>query len=83
MTFTHHSFCNKDIPINLLQPNIFPFKIFIALGAIQILFHLRHKHAHNDFHSIANTFHSSISKAPAKKKLYQMFHVKHPFESNV
>ena len=54
MTFTHHSFFfNKDISINLLQPNIFPFKIFIALGAIQILFHLRHKHAHNDFHFIA------------------------------
>ena len=60
MTFTHHSFCNKDIPINLLQPNIFPFKIFIALGVIQILFHLRHKHTHNDFHfivlSVVNTF---------------------------
>ena len=74
---------NKDISINLLQPNIFPFKIFIALGAIQILFYLRHKHAHNDFHSIAlsivNTFHSSISKVLANKKLYQMFHVKHSF----
>ncbi len=59
---------NKDIPINLLQPNIFPLKIFIALGAIQTLFYFRHKHAHNDFHSIANSFHSSISKVLAKKK---------------
>ena len=61
---------NKYISINLLQLNIFLSKIFIALGAIQILFHLRYKHAHNDFHfialSIVNTFHSSISKALCK-----------------
>ena len=73
MTFTHHSFCNKDIPINLLQPNIFPFKIFIALGAIQTLFYFRHKHAHNYFHfialSIVNTFHPSISKTPCKNSV--------------
>ncbi len=60
MTFTHHFFFNKDIPISPLQPNIFPFKIFIALGAIQILFHFRHKYSHNDFHfivlSVVSTF---------------------------
>jgi hypothetical protein len=52
MTFAHHSFCNKDISINPLQPNISLSKILIALGAIQTLFHLRHKHTYNDFHSI-------------------------------